>query len=74
MNTEFHQDWQWGVLHFDGLLGLHGHHLCFHCHPDPTKCDAMVDPAKPIMSVAVPQVRHVAAALTGPLADEGPAK
>ena len=41
--------WHWGPLDFDGLFGIHGPHLCFHRHPDPTSPDAIVDPAKDII-------------------------
>ena len=47
--TEYHTEWHWGPLHFDGLLGLHGTYLCFHRHPDPSHPDAIVDPAKPVL-------------------------
>lgn len=41
--------WHWGPLEFDGLFGIHGPHLCFHRHPDPSSPDAIVDPAKDII-------------------------
>jgi hypothetical protein len=50
-STEYSTDWHWGPLEFDGLMGLHGTFLCFHCHPAADDPVAMVDPAKPILAL-----------------------
>jgi len=49
--TEYRTDWHWGPLVFDGLMGLHGTFLCFHCHPAADDPVATVDPAKPILAL-----------------------
>jgi hypothetical protein len=46
--------WHWGPLEFHGLFGYHGLHLCFHRHPDPSRPDAIVDPAKAIIPLESP--------------------
>ena len=49
--------WHWGPLEFDGLFGLYGVFLCFHRHTGENDPSAVVDPAKAIYPLHIPDGR-----------------